>query len=216
MSDKSNDVIDQLVGVIPGSALDIVRDGRPTARDNAQKSYEALFAPADPGTVLLEERFAVAYFVAALHKDEAIAAFYREQLGHHDRNGLIGAISAEIRRGETVGPYGHYPAGPLSAEDKPGLEYQPDPANREVLGRLGAALAHAHFLVFRPRDASPDKLQKLLDAGWSTTDIVTLSQLVAFLAFQIRVVIGLRALAEAQREANIGYASTPISPVAVA
>lgn len=216
MSDKSNDVIHQLVGVIPGSALDIVRDGRPTARDNAQKSYEALFAPADPGTVLLEERFAVAYFVAALHKDEAIAAFYREQLGHHDRAGLIGAISAEIRRGETQGPYGHYPAGPLSAEDKPGLEYQPDPANREVLGRLGGALAHAHFLVFRPRDASPDKLQKLLNAGWSTTDIVTLSQLVAFLAFQIRVVIGLRALAEAQREANIGYASTPISPVAVA
>jgi len=216
MSDKSKDIIDQLVGVIPGSSLDIVRNGRPTARDNAQKSYEALFAPVDAGTVLLEERFAIAYFVAALHKDEAISGFYREQLGHHDRNGLIGAISAEIRRGETVGPYGHYPAGPLSAEDKPGLEYQPDAANREVLGRLGAALTHAHFLVFRPRDASPDKLQKLLNAGWSTTDIVTLSQLVAFLAFQIRVVIGLRALAAAQQATSVAYATTPISPVAAA
>ncbi len=216
MSDKSKDVIDQLVGVLPGSALDTVRHGRPTARDNAQKSYEALFAPLDAGTVLLEERFAIAYFVAALHQDEAIAAFYREQLGHHDRNGLIGAISAEIRRGATVGPYGHYPAGPLSAEDKPGLQYQPDAANRQVLGRLGAALAHAHFLVFRPRDASPDKLQQLLDAGWSTTDIVTLSQLVAFLAFQIRVVIGLRALAAAQQATSVAQASTPISPVAAA
>jgi CMD domain protein len=66
-----------------------------------------------------------------------------------------------------------------------------------VLGeRLSVALAHAHLLVFHPRDASPAALQSLLDAGWSSTEIVTLSQLVAFLAFQIRVVTGLRALAQ--------------------
>jgi uncharacterized protein YciW len=34
-----------------------------------------------------------------------------------------------------------------------------------------------------------------VDAGWSTTDIVTLSQIVAFLSFQIRVIAGLRVLA---------------------
>jgi CMD domain protein len=68
-----------------------------------------------------------------------------------------------------------------------------------VLGRrLTAALEHAHLLVFHPRDASAAALQKLLDAGWSTTDIVTLSQLVSFLAFQIRVVAGLRTLAAAE------------------
>lgn len=39
-----------------------------------------------------------------------------------------------------------------------------------------------------------EHLQALLDAGWSTTEIVTLSQLVAFLSFQIRVVVGLRVL----------------------
>jgi uncharacterized protein YciW len=37
----------------------------------------------------------------------------------------------------------------------------------------------------------------LLDAGWSTTGIVTLSQIAAFLSFQIRVVAGLRVLAGA-------------------
>ena len=58
-----------------------------------------------------------------------------------------------------------------------------------------AALEQAHLLVFRPRDASPQALQELLNAGWSATDIVILSQLVAFLSFQIRVVVGLRALA---------------------
>jgi hypothetical protein len=35
----------------------------------------------------------------------------------------------------------------------------------------------------------------LRDAGWSTTDAVRLSQIVAFLTFQIRVAAGLRALA---------------------
>lgn len=200
MTQTQIDVIDRLVGITPGSTLDAVRRNRIQARDNAQLSYEALFAPKTPGTVLIEERFAIAYFVAGLHRDEAIASFYREGLGHYDRPGLVGAISAEIRRGETAGTYGSYPAGPLSAEDKAGLIYAPDPASREVLGRLGAALTHAHLLVFRPRDASSAALQALLNAGWSTDDIVTLSQLVAFLSFQIRVVTGLRALAAADTQ----------------
>ncbi|RYF99357.1 MAG: CMD domain protein [Caulobacteraceae bacterium] len=191
------DVIDKLVGIAPGSRLDTVRRNRIQARDNAQLSYETLFTPATPGTVLIEERYAVAYFVSGLHRNDAAASFYREALGHHDRAGLLGAISAEIRRGETSGPYGSYPAGPLSAEDTSGLIYAPDPANRTVLGRLEAALMHAHLLVFRPRDSSSAALQALLNAGWSTDDIVTLSQLVAFLSFQIRVVTGLSALAAA-------------------
>ena len=51
------------------------------------------------------------------------------------------------------------------------------------------------MLVFHPRDASAPSLQALLDAGWSTTDVVTISQLVSFLAYQIRVVAGLSTLA---------------------
>jgi CMD domain protein len=199
MSNKI-DVIDQLVGILPGSSLDRARANRRQARDNAQLSYEALFAPSSPGTVLIEERYAIAYFVAGLHGDDRVAAFYREAFGHHDRPGLLGAVSAEIRRGEAVGPYGNYPEGPLSEEDKPGPIYAPDPANRDTLGRLASALAHAHLLVFRPRDASYAALQALLNAGWSTDDIVTLSQLVAFLSFQIRVVTGLRALAQGEQQ----------------
>ena len=66
---------------------------------------------------------------------------------------------------------------------------------KRVLGaKLAAALEHTHLLVFRPRDASPAAMQALLDAGWSTNAIVTLSQLVAFLSFQVRSVAGLRTL----------------------
>jgi len=86
----------------------------------------------------------------------------------------------------------------LTVEDVLGPIYQVAETNRSVLGgRLSAAFAHGHMLVFHPRDASPASLQALRDAGWSKTDIVTLSQLVAFLAFQIRAIAGLRALAVA-------------------
>lgn len=71
-------------------------------------------------------------------------------------------------------------------------------SSQAALGaRLSAALAHAHLLVFHPRDASPQALQRLLDAGWSTTGVVTLSQLVDFLTFQLRVIAGLTALGAA-------------------
>ncbi|MEQ1769914.1 MAG: CMD domain protein [Devosia sp.] len=197
----SPDVIDQLAGIAPGSALSRIRAQRPAALENAQKSYDALFNPAQPGTVLLEERFAIAYFVAGLHRTDAIAAFYREKLGYYARAGLVAAISAEIKRGETTGPYGAYPTGPLSAEDKAGLHFGPDAGHADVLGRLGAALVYAHLLVFRPRDASSAALQALLNSGWSTDDIVTLSQLVAFLSFQIRVVTELVAFGTAEQRA---------------
>lgn len=188
------DVIDQLVGIAPGSKLHAIRTQRTQARDNAQASYLALFRPADPGEMTLAERHAIALFVAGLHRQPDISAFYAEGVSEP----LAGAIAAEVARGATQGPYGHYPAGPLSREDSDGPAYAVAPANAAVLGkRLSAALVHTHMLVFHPRDAAPAALQALLDAGLSTTAVVTLSQLVAFLSFQIRVVVGLRSLAAA-------------------
>lgn len=185
------DVIDRLAGVAPGSRLDAVRAERPQARDNAQASYLALFQPAEPGAMTLPERHAVAVFVADLHRQPEIAAFYAEGLSDA---ALATAVAAEAVHGLTQGPYGSFPAGPLSGENQAGPVYRAQDA--AALGpRLAAAFAHAHMLVFHPRDASPQHLQHLLDAGWTTTGIVTLSQLVAFLAFQIRVVSGLRSLA---------------------
>lgn len=197
MSQLTADVIDLLAGVQRGSALDRIRAQRPAARENAQKSWAALFEPEEPGTVSALERYAVAAFVAALHREPETARFYAEALAKRDV-GLVAAVAAEAGRAGSEGPYGRYPEGPLSAEDKAGPVYRVSDESRPVLGpRLTAALAHTHLLVFRPRDASAAALQGLLDAGWSTTDIVTLSQLVAFLSFQIRVVAGLRALAAA-------------------
>jgi CMD domain protein len=182
------DVIDRLVGIAPGSHLDTIRAQRQQARDNAQASYMALFHPDSTTEMSLAERATVAVFVAGLHGQPDIADFYAD--------GLVTPLDAEIASAKTSGPYGRFPAGPLSVEDVEGMSYRVSDSARTALGkRLSAALEHAHLLVFHPRDAAPTALQALLDAGWSTTGIVTLSQLVAFLSFQIRVVVGLRALA---------------------
>ena len=196
MTLQNRDIIDFLAGIEPGSRLDGLRVQRPETRLNAQKSYKALFEPEHWGSVTPAERFAAAAFVAGLHKAAAIRSYYSSKLQDEPHgSALVAVIDAEIDRGNAHGPYGHYPAGPLSREDKPGFVYEVSGESRNLLDpKLSAALEHIHLLVFRPREASAGALQKLLDAGWTTTGIVTLSQLVAFLAFQIRVVTGLKAL----------------------
>ncbi len=196
MSTETTDVIDLLAGIEPGSSLDGIRDRRLQARENAQKSYVALFEPVDFRDFAAADRYAVAAFVAGIHGEPAAANFYLAKFAKAaDRSELVEALKAEIERAKTEGPYGAFPAGPLSVEDKVGLIYRVGGENRRVLGaRLAAAFEHAHLLVFRPRDATSAALQALLEAGWSSTATVTLSQLVAFLSFQVRAVAGLRTL----------------------
>ncbi len=192
------DVIDTLAGIPAGSHLDTVRrTRRPVAREHAQKSYDSLFAPADHGGFGPLERFAVAVFVAGLHGQAAIRDFYAAKLrSSAATDATMAAIDAEVAAARTKGPYGAYPKGPLSREDTPGPVHRVADQHREALGpRLATAFEHVHMLVFHPRDAAAPSLQSMLDAGWTTTGIVTLSQLVAFLSFQIRVVAGLKVLA---------------------
>lgn len=197
MPGPDNDVIDALVGIAPGSALDAIRARRPDARAQAQASYRALFAPEVPGGVTLQERFAMGTFVTGMHGDTTVAAFYAAGLAAAKAPvGIREAVDSAVAQARTQGPYGRYPAGPLNRENVTGPIYRADAEGRRALGpRLAAAFEHLHVLVFHPRDADSVRLQALIDAGWSTTDIVTLSQICAFLAFQVRVVAGLRTLA---------------------
>lgn len=200
MASSTPDVIDLLAGIGARSEIDRIRSERPETRANAQKSYLALFEPVEQGDVTQTERLAVAAFVAGLHRADQVAEFYASSLAEIPGGAsLVGAVKAEVEKGGTQGPYGRFPSGPLSVEDKPGLALVISEFNAVVLGKkLTAALEHSHLLVFRPREANPAALQKLLDAGWSTTAVVTLSQIAAFLAFQIRVVVGLSALSAAR------------------
>jgi CMD domain protein len=190
------DVIDIIAGISPGSTLHAIRDQRPQARLHAQASYDSLFSPLSEADASKVERFAIARFVAGLHGRSETETFYGVGLaGAGAPTELRAAIAAAVAMAKGKGPYGHYPKGPLSTEDQTGSVHRLDAALRTALGaRLAAAFEHTHMLVFHPRDSAPAHLQSLIDAGWSTTGIVVISQLVAFLSYQIRVVAGLRAL----------------------
>jgi CMD domain protein len=187
------DVIDQLVGIDEGDALFALRVQRPDAKRNAQASYDALFGSDELEHVGRLERLAIAYWAVALaHSDTS--AHYRGLLAA-ESPATPAALDAALPGALTSGPYGDYPDGPLSAENVPGLHWTASPELAAAVGsRLAAALEHTHLLTYRPRDSSADALQALLDAGWDTTGIVTLSQLVSFLNFQLRVVAGLTVL----------------------
>ena len=191
-----SDVIDELAGIAPGSPLDKVRANRLEARKHAQLSYDSLFTHQDFGGVSAQERFAVASFVAGLHGRSETIAYYSGKLAAAGASSVLkAAVDSEIIAAKGSGPYGNYPKGPLSVENTAGPIYRIGAAGKAALGpRLAAAFEHTHMLVLHPRDAAAPALQAMLDSGWSTTDIVVLSQLVSFLAFQIRVVAGLKVL----------------------
>ncbi len=191
-----SDVIDRLAGIEPGSPLDAIRNQRLQARTHAQASYDSLLSPGSEADASRHERIAIACFVVGLHGRPEMEAHYGSLLAEAGAPAAWkGAIAAAVTSAKGQGPYGRYPKGPLSAEDKAGPIFEIGAAEKGVLGpRLAAAFEHAHMLVFHPRDAAPPYLQALVDAGWSTTGIVVISQLVAFLSYQIRVVAGLRVL----------------------
>ncbi|RDJ27700.1 CMD domain protein [Bosea caraganae] len=193
---SAQDTLDRLSGIAGGSALDALRRERPVTRDNAQAGYEALFEADDETGVSRSERLTVAAFVALLHADGPGVEHYARLLeGQPGGAALSGLIRRQAEHAATRGPYGAYPPGPLSREDVAGPVFKVAAAASAELGeRLSAALEHTHLLVFHPRDAKAADLAALKGAGWSTAGAVTLSQIVAFLSFQIRAAHGLRAL----------------------
>lgn len=208
------DVIDALAGISAGDRLDAIRARRPEARTNAQVSYLALFESEPSPSMTAAERRAVAVFVALLHQDPATADHYRGG-APADATALVEAAAEQAVAGAAVGPFGHYAARPLQAENTDGKRFAVAASARAVVGdRLAAALEHAHLLVFRPREATESALHALTDAGWSTDGIVTLSQLIAFLTFQLRVVHGLRQLNPAAGGPAVAPEPGPVIPAA--
>lgn len=60
--------------------------------------------------------------------------------------------------------------------------------------RLTAILRHVELLTLEPRGATPADLDLLRAVGLAERDIVTVSQLVAFVNHQVRLLAGLRLL----------------------
>jgi CMD domain protein len=201
MTTPTLDTVDRLAGLRADDDVFHLRRRRPVTREQLQASSDALFAPLDDSEFALTERLLVAAYATRATADDATAAHYAALAAEADAS-RADIVAAEASAAATAGPFGTYTEEGLRGESTDGRRYEPALAARDALGeRLTAALAHAHLLTARPRESGAAALDRLLDAGWSVDGIVTLSQLVSFLAFQQRVAAGLRVLSEASAPA---------------
>ena len=67
---------------------------------------------------------------------------------------------------------------------------------RDVSPRLDLILDHVKMVVSNPGTAAHERLDALIAVGLAPRDIVAMTQIVAFVSYQVRVAAGLRALAE--------------------
>ena len=162
-----SDVFGTLAGVEPGSPLADLRAQRPDLTRFSQASYESLLEPASGGSLSRKEREMVALRVALLTPDDRLAIWHTERL------------MAASGTAATIIAISGFPA------------VSPQLTPREV-----AILRHTDLVAQRPVDAGPTDIDALRTAGLSTLTIVTLSQLIAFVAFQVRVLATLRAFGE--------------------
>lgn len=174
------DIINELSGI--DADLIALRERRADAVANAQTSFEALLEPENPGEFSYADRYCVAAFVTGISQSTEAAKFYLDLLADESDDIIVSSVREAITAGTTAGPFYQ---GEFTIFD-------PESA---VGPRLAAALDFAHLLTFHPKDADPSAVGHLDAAGWSADDIVSLAQLISFLAFQQRVVHGLQVLA---------------------
>ncbi|MGW9063741.1 CMD domain-containing protein [Achromobacter animicus] len=165
--DITKDLVDQLVGLTPGTQTFDVRHKRDKVAAATQGSYDALFDPALPG-LSLADRLLVALYATRITPSPLLAAHYRARAAE------AGAAAADIAVAESGKPA--------------------DAANPQ----LAAVLEFTRKLIEKPVEGDEAALKTLPAAGVSTPAVVTLSQLIAFLSYQTRLVAGLLAMKAAE------------------
>jgi len=172
------DTIDALAGLQAGSPLAAIRHARDKVALHTQRSEDALFDPALPD-LSLQERLFAAWYAARLSLADDLADAYTAKL---------------ITTGAQPTTLDAIEAGTLDAIEAGTLDTTTD-------ARLIAILSHVKLLTIKPVEARPEHLQTLQQTGITTRGIVALSQLIAFVTYQLRVVAGLKALRAAQEAA---------------
>ncbi len=158
------DLLDDILGIAPGSPLAALRRRRPEALRHSQGAYEELLRPADPGGVSHPERAALALRVALREGEAALAARYRALLERAGARAEITAVEDLSGGGSAAGQ------------------------------RLAALLRHADLVALRPEACGQADIDRLAALGLSPRDVVAVTQLVAFVPYQVRLLAGLRAM----------------------
>jgi uncharacterized protein YciW len=163
------DTINTILGAGESSRIAALRNQKPELIGQLQDYYLAIFEPNpyQAGEFSALDRFLIAVRVASHTGSAAVADWYANLATE------AGADAAVLERIRDV-------ATPWTDETP-----------------LGAAVRRSDLVTVRPADTEPSDIQALKDAGFSPAGILSLSQVIAFVSYQLRLIAGLRALGEA-------------------
>lgn len=163
-AEASTDLLNELLGLDENSAVGALRARRAEIASFIQGSYNVLLEPRNEAGVSRVERGLVALRVAVLEESAPLIAYYRNYLDKLNVPSELIEAASSVVLGDELSP------------------------------RVRALLAHVDRLTNEPDVATAAHLAGLKAQGFSDADIVTISQLIAFLSFQVRVVVGLQLL----------------------
>ena len=179
-----HDFIDRMAGLTSGHAVHALRHRRDKLAAATQAFHDMYFDGQVDGLSKVE-RLLVAWQVSRLTPARDTAEFFRAQLESHAIDTSLQKILARIGSGNDSVPADAFA----------------DP-------RQAALARFAGVLATRPVDGDRDLLMTLPAAGVSTPGIIAAAQLIAYVAWQTRVVAALKALTAA------GEPAAPPSPAA--
>ena len=165
----TTDVVYRILGVNDQGPIAELRNQKPEQIEELKAYYLALFEPEEASAQAfpLVDRYLIAVRVASHTNSVAVANWYA------DLAGKAGVEEAVVARARNVNE---------SWDDNT---------------PLGAAIRHADLLTTRPSAAQKSDLQALKDTGYTPAGIVSLSQTIAFVSYQLRLIAGLRAFGAA-------------------
>lgn len=163
------DVIDSILGIGSTGRIALIRQQKPQLAAELQAYYQSIFDPTESSAraLPLTVRHLVAVRVASFTRSAAVVDWYAALA---DTAGIAGDVLARVK--DIATPW-------------------------TDASELGAAIRHADLLTARPSDARRSDLQALKDAGFTPAGILSISQTIAFVSYQLRLIAGLRALGEA-------------------
>jgi len=163
------DVVYRILGVTDQGPIAELRNQKPEQIEELQAYYLAIFDPEEASAPAfpLADRYLVAVRVASHTHSIAVANWYADLAAE------AGIANKGIARARNVNE--------VWDDSTP----------------LGAAIRHADLLTTRPSAAQPADLQALKKAGYTPAGIVSLSQTIAFVSYQLRFIAGLRAFGAA-------------------
>ena len=121
--------------------------------------------------------------------DAAIRPRQPGGLAHSERAALACRIARLNNEAALAQHYENLMGGGVQAIADTGFDGGGDP-------RLKVILRHTDLVAVNPKEAVSGDIAALKSAGIGEADIVRLSQLIAFVSYQVRVVAGLRLMAE--------------------